>query len=98
MSEGPGNRVDWVVVSGIRDNVDAAVAAADRVLSEPDRAIGKALAVGSPIGIAPPAVVDWVSGPAGEVAEVSPGGVVDDGVDFFDDGVRLLVVGCGGSE
>lgn len=72
VAERPGLGVDGVVVARVGDHVDLAVAAPDGVLAEPDGAVGEALAVLLPVGVAPPAVVDRVPGPAGEVPQAPP--------------------------
>lgn len=54
--------VDGVMVRRIGDNIDLTAFAAEGILAEPDAAIGEALPVFGPVGIAFPAVVDWVSG------------------------------------
>ena len=59
---------DGIVVAGVGYDVVAAVAAADRVAAESDRAVGEAFAAELPFAVAAPAVVDWVAGGAGEVA------------------------------
>ena len=59
---------DGIVVVGVGHDVVAAVAAADRVAAESDRAVGEAFAAELPFAVAAPAVVDWVAGGAGEVA------------------------------
>lgn len=57
VSDGSGPRVHRVVVAGVGYYVDSAVSPANCVFAEADGAIGQALAVFLPIGVAPPAVV-----------------------------------------
>lgn len=65
------------VVARVGHHVDLAVPAPDRVLAEPDRAVCQTLAVLLPIGVAPPAVVDRVSCPAGQETQIPPRRIVD---------------------
>lgn len=67
VAERAGFWVDGVVVGGVGDDVDTAVLAAEGVLAEADGAVGEAVAMGRPVGVAAPAVVDWVGGGAGVV-------------------------------
>lgn len=60
---------DHVVVGVVGDDVILAVLAAERVLAEANGAVGQALAVVGPIGVAFPAVVDGVAGQAGGVGQ-----------------------------
>ncbi|KAK3406272.1 hypothetical protein EUGRSUZ_K02439 [Eucalyptus grandis] len=53
-----------VVVRRVGDDVYVAVLAAQRVLAEPDGAVGEPLPVVGPVRVALPAVVDWVAGQA----------------------------------
>lgn len=68
MAEGARSWVDWVVIIGVCDDVEATVAAANGIAAEADAAVGEALAVAVPVGVAPPAVVDGVSCAAGKVS------------------------------
>lgn len=54
-------RGDGVVVGGVRYDVVTAALAAQRVLAEPKAAVGQALAVELPVGVAAPTVVDRVA-------------------------------------
>lgn len=56
--------VHGVVVAGVGDDVELAVAAADGVAAEADAAVGEPLPVVVPVGVAAPAVVDGVPRPA----------------------------------
>lgn len=67
VAESARSGVDRVIVARVGHSVYSAVSAADCVLAKADSAVGQALAVGFPIGIAPPAVVDGVTGGTGEV-------------------------------
>lgn len=64
MPESARSWVGHVVVGGVRDNVDLAASAAGSTPAEPDGTFGQALPVGSPVCVALPAVVYWVSGEA----------------------------------
>lgn len=64
ITESAGDGVDGVVVGGVGDDVEFATFAAESVLAESDGAIGEALAVELPAGVAAPAVIDWVAGQA----------------------------------
>jgi hypothetical protein len=79
VAEGALARVDGVVVAGVGDHVEPAVAAADGVAAEADAAVGQALAVVVPVRVPAPAVVDRVARLGGEVAEVPPRRAVPDG-------------------
>ena len=73
MTECSRSWVGGVVVGRVCDDVDPAVFAAEGAGAEADRAVGESLAVGGPVGgVAPPAVVDWVSGAASGGGELSP--------------------------
>ena len=61
VAECAGARGDGVVVGGVGDDVDLTAFAAEGVLAESNGAVGEALAVGFPVGVAPPAVVYGVS-------------------------------------
>ncbi|EYU41599.1 hypothetical protein MIMGU_mgv1a012287mg [Erythranthe guttata] len=65
VAEGSGLRVDGIAVGGVRYYVVAAPLPAECVLAEADGAVGETLAVETPVGVAPPAVVDWVARRAG---------------------------------
>lgn len=69
VAEGSGPWVDRVGVGGVSDDVEAAIAAPDGIAAEPCAAVGKALAVLVPGGVASPAVVNGVAREAGEVAQ-----------------------------
>lgn len=69
VAEGTGSWVHGVVVRGVSDDVEAAVAAPNGVAAEPDAAVGEALAVEVPRWVTPPAVVDGVAGGTGEEAQ-----------------------------
>ncbi|KAI3441449.1 uncharacterized protein J3R85_002364 [Psidium guajava] len=57
-------RAHGVVVRRVGDDVYLAVLPAERVLAEPDRAVGEPLPVVGPVRVALPAVVDRVAGHA----------------------------------
>lgn len=59
--------VCWVVIGGVGDDVDLAAFAAEGCVAESDGAVGESLAVVGPVWVAPPAIVDWVSGEAREL-------------------------------
>lgn len=56
--------VDGIVVAGVGDDVDLSVTAANGVFAEPNSTVGESLPILLPIGIAPPAIVDWIPSPA----------------------------------
>ena len=62
--EGARSWVRGVVVGGVGDHVDLATFAAHCGLAEPNGAVGQALAVVGPVGVAFPAVIYWVAGQA----------------------------------
>lgn len=70
--------VHRVVVAGVGDHVDLAVAAADGVAAEADAAVGEPLAILVPVRVAPPAVVDRIAGAARQVAQLPPRRAVPD--------------------
>ncbi|KAF3790928.1 hypothetical protein EJ110_NYTH15672 [Nymphaea thermarum] len=78
VTEGPWPGVHGVVVRGVGHHVVASIAAANGVAPEPDTAVGEPLAVARPIGVAPPAVVDGVTGSAGKVTQLPPRRAVPD--------------------
>ena len=59
--EGARSWVDGVPVGGVGDDVEPAALAAHGVPTEPNAAVGEALPVVCPVGVAPPAVVDGVA-------------------------------------
>ena len=61
VTESARSGVDSVIVAGVHDHIDLAVLSADGVLAEADRAVGQSLPVGSPVRVAPPAVIDRVA-------------------------------------
>lgn len=79
IAEGALSRVDRVIVAGVGDNVDLAIAATNGIAAEADAAVSQALAVIVPVLIAAPAVVDGVACPARQVPEIPPGRAVPDG-------------------
>jgi len=66
--------VDHVGVAVVGDDVDVAVAAADGVFAEAERAVGEGLAVLVPLFVAAPAVVHGVA--AAAAAQSSAGGIL----------------------
>lgn len=56
------DRVGRVAVGGVGHHVDLSALPAHGIFAEADAAVGELLAVGRPVGVAAPAVVDWVSG------------------------------------
>lgn len=64
-----------IIVSRISHHIDLTVLAANGALTEPIGTIGEPLAVLLPVGVAPPAVVDWVAGPTRKIAQLPSGGV-----------------------
>ena len=62
--QGSRGRVGGVVVPRGGHHVNLSVLSTNGVPAEPDGAVRKALPMGRPLGIALPAVVDWVSCPA----------------------------------
>lgn len=63
VAESPRLRVDGVVITGVSDHVEAAVAATDGVPAEANAAVREALSVLVPVGVTAPAVIDRVTGP-----------------------------------
>jgi len=60
--ERAGNGVGRVAVRRVRHHVDLPALPAHGVFAEPDAALRQLLPVCAPVGVAPPAVVDGVSG------------------------------------
>lgn len=62
VAERAGDGVGRVAVRWVRHHVDLPALPAHGVFAESDAALRQLLAVGRPVGVAAPAVVDWVSG------------------------------------
>lgn len=62
VAECPRAGVDGVIVRGVCDNVKATVAASDGAAPKADAAVRQALAIAVPVRVAPPAIVNRVSG------------------------------------
>ena len=54
--------VDGVLVEGVDDHIELTAFAAHSVLAEPNAAVGEAQLVVLPVGVAPPAVINGVTG------------------------------------
>ena len=61
VAESPGRGVRRVVVAWGGDPVEGTIASSYCAFSESLSAVGKALAVSSPVPVTAPAVVDWIS-------------------------------------
>lgn len=64
MAEGAWGGVDHVVVRGVGHDIVAASFATHCSPAEANGTVGQVLAVGSPVGVATPAVVDGIAGQA----------------------------------
>lgn len=64
VAESAWDGAGWVTVGGVGDDVDLAAFAAEGVAAKTDAAVGEALAVSGPVGVAAPAVVNGVAGQA----------------------------------
>ena len=62
ISEGTHFWVYKVVIGRVGDDVELTVEPTGCVMAEPLGAPSKRLSVGSPVGLAPPATIDWVGG------------------------------------
>lgn len=62
MSERTGYWVNRVSIRRVCDDVDLTPSPPECVVPEPNGAVGEPLPVGGPVWLAPPAVVDRVSG------------------------------------
>ena len=72
MAESARVGVNRVIITGVCDNVKAAVAAPNGVPAETDATVSQTLSVAVPIRVTPPAVVDWITGHTREKAQFPP--------------------------
>ncbi|RZS07832.1 hypothetical protein BHM03_00038743 [Ensete ventricosum] len=64
--------IHGIIIPGVRHHVEFAVTAADGIPAEANPAVSQRFPVQMPVGIAPPAVVDWVAGAARRITKKRP--------------------------
>jgi hypothetical protein len=61
MAECARLRVDWVIITSISDNVEAAISATNGIAAKANATVSKPLAVPVPVRVTTPAVIYWIA-------------------------------------
>lgn len=68
--------VNRIIIAWVSDDIEAAITSANGIPAKTNSTISKALAVLLPVGVTPPAVINWIASSTREVAQFSPLSVV----------------------